>query len=161
MTYPDHPELLDPLVRRPLCGRHPAACDGGGRTGRRSALVDPVAHQAGLLERALKLAVSLADQVDANDECILCFSDWFYSAEQRAKPMANLVEQLSALSRLVICRIDLTPNDEAGWIRRRSAAVTQFELLDDCRIRVVASPDLGLVLNHFATNDGTTGFEDW
>lgn len=102
------------------------------------------------LERALHWAGMLAASADCEGECIILPDNAGRSGSPESISLVGeLVDSLSELSRLSIGLINLRPDNEVGWLRRRSSIVIQFEVFDRERVWVKISPDLVPVLRKF------------
>ena len=102
------------------------------------------------VERVLHWAGILAASTDGEGECIILTGNAGHSGSPESNILlGELVDSLSDLSRLSIGLINLRPDSEVGWLRRRSSVVTQFEVLDRERVWVKISPDLVPVLHQF------------
>lgn len=101
------------------------------------------------MQRAFDLADVLVAGANDHGECIVELADNIPSEIGDSIASRDLIGALSELSRLPIALINLLPDRDGGWMKRRSQAVTYFEVLDDQRVVVQISQDLGPALEQF------------
>lgn len=149
ISFNDYQELLQAPVRESAGQKLGDSCGEFGSISQFSRSEDSIRRKVRSLQRALDLAGVLVTGANDDGECIVELNDNIPYGIGESNTSRDLIGSLSELSRLPIALFNLLPDRDGGWIRRRSQAVTYFEVLDDQRVLVQISPDLGPTLQQY------------
>ena len=149
ISFDRYQELPDAPARESAGQKLGDSCGEFGSISQFSRSEEFIRRNVPNLQRALDLAGVLVAGANDDGECIVELNDNIPSGIGDSSASRHLIGALSELSRLPIALFNLLPDRDGGWMKRRSQAVTYFEVLDDQRVMVRISLDLGPTLQQF------------